>query len=485
MAELGQPIASTSEERQIAIRLSTKDSNYSIPPAKFLVPASWRRYQLSELINKVLENDSPIPFDFLIDQTLLRTSLGSYCQQTNTSEEIVLDVEFLPSTLPPQLDSTVPAEDWVSDVDLSVPGAILSASYAGTLSLQSTAAAALTFSGHDLSVLSSCYIHQPVNGVKDGKKLVASGGMDRVARVWEYETPSLSLTDLDSTPAVSTPKTLYTLSLHQAPVSTVRSRSSPLLSSSASSTTSAPHLITGGWDGLIGVWDLNKGVNEEEALGGGDMERSKKKRRKSTTNEIIKNKTPMSVLRGHTNKVSRALFDRNDASVAYSAGWDHSVRVWDLEHGIEKENKASDKVHLDLTQLSTPSLLLTGSTDRLLSLFDLRTSSLSSISLTLSGHTGPVSSVASHPTNGLMFVSASYDSTVKVWDARSPKQSLFSLEMPQKEGKEVGAEKDKILCVDWDGERIVAGGEGARVATWRVNGKEGATAGDKMQVENK
>jgi len=49
----------------------------------------------------------------------------------------------------------------------------------------------------------------------------------------------------------------------------------------------------------------------------------------------------MSVLRGHTNKVSRALFDRNDSSIAYSAGWDHSVRVWDLQHGIEKENKVS------------------------------------------------------------------------------------------------------------------------------------------------
>jgi len=55
-ADLGTPIASTSEERQIAIRLSTKDSQYTIPPAKFLVPASWRRFQLSELINKVLEN---------------------------------------------------------------------------------------------------------------------------------------------------------------------------------------------------------------------------------------------------------------------------------------------------------------------------------------------------------------------------------------------------------------------------------------------
>lgn len=64
-ADVGQPIASTStaglaangaDERQIAIRLSTKDPKFQIPPAKFLVPASWRRFHLSELINKVLEN---------------------------------------------------------------------------------------------------------------------------------------------------------------------------------------------------------------------------------------------------------------------------------------------------------------------------------------------------------------------------------------------------------------------------------------------
>lgn len=64
-ADIGQPIASTStaglaangaDERQIAIRLSTKDPKFQIPPAKFLVPASWRRFHLSELINKVLEN---------------------------------------------------------------------------------------------------------------------------------------------------------------------------------------------------------------------------------------------------------------------------------------------------------------------------------------------------------------------------------------------------------------------------------------------
>ena len=63
-SDQAQPIASTStasipgtgDEKQIAIRLSTKDPLYTIPPAKFLVPASWRRFHLSELINKVLDN---------------------------------------------------------------------------------------------------------------------------------------------------------------------------------------------------------------------------------------------------------------------------------------------------------------------------------------------------------------------------------------------------------------------------------------------
>ena len=64
MLEEASPIASTSavqdtasdQVRQIAIRLSTKDKAFEIPSTKFLVPANWRRFHLSELINKVLEN---------------------------------------------------------------------------------------------------------------------------------------------------------------------------------------------------------------------------------------------------------------------------------------------------------------------------------------------------------------------------------------------------------------------------------------------
>ena len=250
----------------------------------------------------------------------------------------MLEVEFLPSTLPPQLESTTPSEDWVSDISLAVRGcvpnvllsgrrrspaaciscaisvahalvfcllahnrAVLTASYAGTLSLQHNdlpPPSTLTFAGHDLSVLSTCYVPHPVGS--EDKRWIASGGMDRVGRVWEYsvskitprgplivsrklmslpfhaQIPPLSLT---AQPEVPAPTTLYTLSLHQAPISSVRSRPLPAVPTTA---TSAPHLLTAGWDGLIGLWDLTPGVNEGDAdLEGAD--RKKKRRRQSTT----------------------------------------------------------------------------------------------------------------------------------------------------------------------------------------------------------
>jgi ribosome biogenesis protein len=121
--------------------------------------------------------------------------------------------------------------------------------------------------------------------------------------------------------------------------------------------------------------------------------------------------------------------------------------------------------------MASPNLLATGSTDRLVSFWDFRESS-QNISLTMPGHTGPVSSVASHPTSPLLLASGSYDSTVRIWDARSPKQALFVLPLPPKEGAEGAKGQEKILAVDWDGERLVAGGEGARIVAWKVSGKE-------------
>lgn len=233
--------------------------------------------------------------------------------------------------------------------------------------------------------------------------------------------------------------------------------------------------MTAGWDGLIGLWDVTPGVNDGEAFDLDNGERRKKRRKQAPG--VAVQKTPMGVLKGHVGKVSRAIFDRVDgATKAHSAGFDHTVRSWDLTTGAEEASRSSsEKVILALAQMASHNLLATGSFDRTVSFWDLRGESQQTVSLTLAGHAGPVSSIAPHPTSSLMLASASYDSTVRVWDARSPNQALFVVPLPpleQQQGSKAAPGNEKILALDWDGERIVAGGEGNRIVTWNVTASQ-------------
>jgi len=59
----------------IPVVFNTK-TPYKLPPQKFMIPASWQRYQLSQLINTALSLPRIVPFDFLIRGVLLGGSLS-------------------------------------------------------------------------------------------------------------------------------------------------------------------------------------------------------------------------------------------------------------------------------------------------------------------------------------------------------------------------------------------------------------------------
>jgi ribosome biogenesis protein YTM1 len=81
--------------------------------------------------------------------------------------------------------------------------------------------------------------------------------------------------------------------------------------------------------------------------------------------------------------------------------------------------------------------------------------------------------VCAHPDSPFLVLSGSYDSTLRIWDVRSPRQALFSVvrEPQPKEGAatKVKGVGDKVLCVDWDGERIVSGGEDGKLQVHKAN----------------
>ena len=56
----------------------TTQTPYPLPAQKFFIPASWKRYQLSQLVNKALGLPRVVPFDFIIGVEILRGSLAEW-----------------------------------------------------------------------------------------------------------------------------------------------------------------------------------------------------------------------------------------------------------------------------------------------------------------------------------------------------------------------------------------------------------------------
>ena len=118
--------ASTSgQSAQLPINLFTRSQSDTIPASTYFLPAQWRRFQLSELINKVLHSPTPVPFDFLINGEVLRTSLEAWVKKNRGGdEEGTIDVEYVRSVMPPEEVGRVEQEDWVSGLSLARSGCV-------------------------------------------------------------------------------------------------------------------------------------------------------------------------------------------------------------------------------------------------------------------------------------------------------------------------------------------------------------------------
>jgi len=100
----------------------TTQTTYLLPAQKFMIPTTWKRYQLSQLVNKALSLTTPVPFDFLVRGEILRGTLAEWCHEKGVGEEDTLEVEYIESVMPPQKISSMHQDDWVSDVSCALPG---------------------------------------------------------------------------------------------------------------------------------------------------------------------------------------------------------------------------------------------------------------------------------------------------------------------------------------------------------------------------
>ncbi len=133
---MDQPLAGPSTSTaapilNLPINLYTRDPSHSIPQSTYFIPSTWKRYQLSELINRVLktssgslsEDPAAVPFDFIVDGELLRGSLDAWVKRNRDGDvESTINVEYIRSLLPPKELESFPQDDWVSGVSIQRPG---------------------------------------------------------------------------------------------------------------------------------------------------------------------------------------------------------------------------------------------------------------------------------------------------------------------------------------------------------------------------
>jgi WD40 repeat protein len=336
----------------------------------------------------------------------LRTTVDEYLTKNGINAETTLEVEYTRALVPPLNVTSFEHDDWVSAVDIlsqtspaggwsgssvqSGQERILSASYDGLLRVWNTSGDVLATSeapnngGRITSLKSAKWLSD--------KKIVAAG-MDNTVRVYKYD---------DDTRTITTSLELFS---HRWGVENVavHGPSSRILSASADST--------------ISLFSSNAKENPvaPSNLLPNSTAASNKRQKLSKPDRTVPARGALASFTGHTSPVSSVIFKPDDATVAYSASHDHTLKTWDLPTAQCVDTRTTGHALLSLCAI----LIATGTSARHITLIDPRASATQISVMTLRGHKNGVVSLDTDPTSDHGLVSGSHDGTVQIWDLRN------------------------------------------------------------------
>ncbi|KAJ3091204.1 WD repeat-containing protein 12 [Quaeritorhiza haematococci] len=446
-------------DSQIRVVFKTRQQKYVVTDTPLNLPTNLRRFHLSEIINHLLGNtEKPVPFDFVIDGKILKTSIQKYIDEHSISTENILEIEYIESIPPPAPTATHQHEDWISCIHGQRSHSLVCVgSYDGLARLWNVSGECVaTLKHHTAPIKSVAWAPSGSNGEEELQCFTADENGSIAG--WKY------------TVGAKTATVQYEFVGHQGSVNCI----------SVNST--GTHLASGSWDESIKIWDVSSGnsmdVDENDDDDDDHLRKGNKKRR--INKPSISRKKPLVTLEGHTGAVSTLKYSTHSSTksesengglmssishdkMVFSGGWDHTVRCWDVEAIRNVSTLSCEKVVLAIDQSPHSGLLATGHTDDAVRLWDPRSQDGLVVKLALRSHKNWVSAIRWAPaTNPYMLASASYDGSIKIWDIRSS-NPLHTIVPPSPASeKEEGSNKPrvrKLLALDWVGDFIVSGGE--------------------------
>jgi WD40 repeat protein len=177
------------------------------------------------------------------------------------------------------------------------------------------------------------------------------------------------------------------------------------------------------------------------------------------------------MLTGHAGRVHQLSWDKQGAHLI-SCGSDRTVRVWDVDRHVEVGRLSLEDEVLCIALNPQETRLVTGGTDSIVRVWDWQLLSQGSLSqgmaeqpvqslVELTGHGGPITTLATSASLPNQILSGSRDGTIRRWDLEQDKPvQTFSHGAPV-----------TVVVASGDGDRLLSGGADRVVRLW--NGADG------------
>eukprot|EP00043_Microstomoeca_roanoka_P007145 m.69072 g.69072 ORF g.69072 m.69072 type:complete len:414 (+) comp13713_c0_seq1:80-1321(+) len=397
-------------DQEFRVSLFTRLDKFKIDLDKVTVPGTATRAQLSKLVNELLQREKPLPFDFIVNEEFLRTTIADVVLEHNLPTEEELSIEYVLALLPPEPQATSSENDWISSIVTNVTGDLILASCYDNLGriFDGEGNVKALLQGHVAPVRDICW--------------VPTSGAMKVATVSQDEHVILHTLN----PSTFATKSIIKYTGHNAAVNCVAARGDGSM------------ICSGGWDHTIRIWPVEP---EEDDL----VSETKKSKTEITTHLL---EDPLLTMNASVAAVTSLLWPSDNT--IYSASDDHCLKKWDVVSGNCVSTLTGPKVIDDIDLHAKSGLIAAACFDGAVRIYDSANDTFR-LSHVITCHSSPVASVAWNPHNEHQFVAAclSEETNLRIWDIRSQRVPVCG----------IASHKDKVLAVKWtEDNRIISGG---------------------------
>lgn len=428
----------TPGDARVRLRFFTRDPTIRVSEAPLAVPVSLNRRGLSEVIDhlrgkaaesEITRNKKTLGgYDFVIENQLLRCPLEKFLRATGISTELSVDVEYFRTLQAPVQGSSSKSEAaWVGSL-VACEGnggedMVLAGAFDGSLRCHS-ARGCVELGGRWLhahrgpikamAVLEPEAQEQESGGSERG---VVTAGKDQVVKVWQVVVGGRGERKGGKEAAV---RPVSTLIGHENSVECVAVRGKE-------------QVLSGDWGGVLCVWKIDKEDRTPVNVPSSTSVHKRKKRKvveglddEDVSPPIPGIHAPVSLFKAHAQCVSGVKWHPKE-SLAFTSSWDHSVKIWDLEHQNCLQTLNGSKVVTSFA-ISSGNLLGAGHPDGRLRIWDVRSveekqgMTLAAPGKRVLASCGSwISGVAWHPQRDNVLAAISHDGYLRVWDLRATK----------------------------------------------------------------